>query len=291
MRLMKSGLEFGMIFFIVTGGALASPFDGVPTPRVPGFGGFVPVLDWLTNVQLSLNASLGDGLLGFAQGFNLGVFLSTLAVAIAYGAVHALSPGHGKSPLLVQGLRGGRLSIRSLFAPCLGAFLHVSSALLWTTMFTILAERAFRLGRAELSVALLVFSSIILLLNGLKDLFPVSAHHHHAHAKDAEAHGYGWLPVALGIGLVPCPVSTLVFSAALANGIAFYGVLVCLIFALGLAITMTVFALAPIVARNTLGRFLESATGRIVVRVLPISSSVFFVILGVMGIVQAIQIA
>ena len=57
--------------------AFASPFDVLPTPRVPGFGGFMPILDGLTKLQLSLNAALGKGLFAYADGFNLQVFLST----------------------------------------------------------------------------------------------------------------------------------------------------------------------------------------------------------------------
>lgn len=269
--------------------ASASPFDGVPTPRVPGFGGSLPFLDGLTQLQLSLNAALGKGLFAFANGFDLQVFLSTLAIAIAYGAVHALSPGHGKTLLLVQGLRVEKLDLRALLAPCIGAFLHVFSALLWTTVFMVIATGAFGLGRAGLSIALLVFSSLILILNGLRDLIPGHAHDHD-HAQE-HAKGRGWLAVALGIGLIPCPISTIIFSAALANGLAVYGVIVCLIFGFGLAFTMTLFALLPFLARSAFTRFLASAPGRLALKVLPIFSSSLFVLLGVMGIIQAIAIA
>lgn len=273
--------------------ASASPFDGLPTPRVPGFGWIIPVPDGLTGLQLSLNAALGDGLFAFAGGFDLKLFLSTLAVAVAYGAVHALSPGHGKTLLLVQGLGVERLELRAFLAPCLGALLHVFSALLWTTIFTLIAAASILIlspgtgspGRAELSIALLAFSSCILVLNGLLNLIPGRVY--------GRSHGRrrGWLAVALGIGLIPCPISTIVFSAALANGLAVYGLIICLIFGLGLAFTMTLFALLPFFFRSAFTRILASTPGRLALKVLPILSSALFVALGVMGIIQAISIA
>ena len=125
--------------------AFASPFDGVPSPRVPGFVGFVPFLYELTQSQRYLNAALGEGLFAFADGIDLKVFITTLAVAIAYGVIHALSPGHGKTLLLIHGLRAESLDHRAFLAPCLGAFLHVFSSLFWTTIFMVLATGAFRL--------------------------------------------------------------------------------------------------------------------------------------------------
>jgi nickel/cobalt transporter (NicO) family protein len=264
----------------------ATPFDGMPTPRVPGFGGSIPLLDGVTRLQFSLNEALGKRLFAFAEGFDLQLLLSTLAIAIAYGAIHALSPGHGKTILLVQGLRAGKLDFRAFLAPSLGAFLHVFSALLWTAVFMAIASGAFGTSRAGLSIALLVFSSLILILNGLRDIIPVRGHRDHG-----RAHRGGWLAVAFGIGLIPCPISTIIFSAALANGLAVYGVLVCLIFGFGLAFTMTLFALIPFFARSAFARFLESKPGRLVFKVLPILSSSLFVLLGVMGIIQAVAIA
>lgn len=262
--------------------ATASPFDGAPTPRIPGFGGLFPALEGLTRLQVDLNAALAEGLLSFANGFDLRMLLATLAVAMAYGAVHALSPGHGKTLLVAHGLQGEGLNAASLLVPCLGAFLHVFSALLWTTMFTLLARGALGLGRAELSIALLVFSSTVLILNGIRELLQsLRSGHHSAH---------GRLAVVLGIGVIPCPVSTLIYSASIAEGLAIYGILICLIFSLGLALTMTVFSLIPVLARTFLERVLDSRLGRIALRALPMISSVFFVFLGVLGLFQAVSI-
>jgi ABC-type nickel/cobalt efflux system permease component RcnA len=269
----------GMALFLVAPAlAWAGPFDGASSSARPGLGGLTPFIDTLTSLQRGLNSFLGDSLIQASEGFQPGAFLLTLAVAIAYGIIHALSPGHGKTMLLAYGLKNEKINRAVLLAPGIGAMLHVLSALIWTSLFTVVISQLFGLGKAQIASALLVFASVILLGNGLKDVVQL--------ARKRPDHHHDWIWVALSIGLVPCPISTVIFTAAIQYAVPVYGAVVCLVFGLGLAISLILFGLLPVLARKPFTRFFNSSQGMVILRWIPLATAAAFIVLGVAGIVQ-----
>lgn len=259
----------------------ASPFDGSPSAARPGLGGLTPFADMLISLQRGLNRFLGQSLGALADGFDAATLGMALLVSIGYGLVHALSPGHGKTVLLAYGLKNEDLGAQIILAPALGAILHVLSALFWSTVFLVLMQSALKLDRAGVAAALLIFASVILLANGTKDVVQL--------IRNRNAHHHDWVWVAISIGLVPCPISTLIFTAAIQYEVPFYGLLLCLVFGIGLAITLTTFGLLPVLARKPFSRFLSSPRSALVMRWIPLVSALAFIALGLAGIFQVIQ--
>jgi ABC-type nickel/cobalt efflux system permease component RcnA len=211
-----------------------------------------------------------------------------LLLAFGLGAMHAMSPGHGKTVVgaYLVGSKGTPkhaifLGLTVTITHTLGVF-----ALGLLTLFAsnyILPERLmpflnFFSGLIVLFIGLTLFKDRLLQFLGYKTdshkhhdhVHPHHAHdhdhqshdhdhdHHHAHDGLTHTHGgstHTHLPpenvtwkslLALGIsgGLLPCPSALVLMLAAIANGRIGYGIVLTLMFSLGLAATLTCIGLA-----------------------------------------------
>lgn len=220
------------------------------------------------------------------------IALAALAVAAAWGALHALTPGHGKT-IVGAYLVGSRGTARhALYLGLTTTLTHTAGvfALGLITLFAaeyILPERLF--PWLSLASGLLVVGIGASLLGGrLRAVLGRGHahghdhhHHHHAdhdlahdhahehgsgHAHDGHRHshlppGADGTPVtwrsllALGIsgGLLPCPSALVVLLSAIALDRVAFGLVLVLTFSLGLAGTLTAIGLILVYA----GRFFE----------------------------------
>jgi nickel/cobalt exporter len=221
------------------------------------------------------------------------VFLGLL-VAMLLGAMHALSPGHGKTVVgaYLIGTRGTArhaafLGLTVTITHTAGVFALGIVTLLASEY--VLPERLFPV-LSFVSGAIVVAIGLSLLVRRLNSAFGISqpSHRHsgdptqpHSHGGRVHSHvppGSEGSPVtwrsllALGIsgGLLPCPSALVVLLAAISLHRVGYGLLLVVAFSLGLAGTLTAVGLAFVYA----GRFLK-ATGKFdrLSRVLPVFSA------------------
>ena len=230
----------------------------------------------------------------------LGTALLGLLIAAGLGALHALSPGHGKAVVGAY-LVGSRGTARH--AAFLGATVTVTHtagvfALGLVTLFAsayVLPERLFPILSLA-SGAVVLAMGLSLFVTRLRHAFDVPEHHHHDHDASA-SHSHGgaahshtppgadgapitWRSLlALGVsgGLLPCPSALVVLLSAIALQRVGYGLLLVIAFSAGLAGTLTVVGLLFLYA----GRWVES-TGRAssLVRWMPVASALVIACLG-----------
>jgi len=239
------------------------------------------------------------------------IALLGLLVAVMLGALHAFSPGHGKTVVgaYLVGSRGTAkhaafLGLTVTITHTLGVF-----ALGLVTLFAsqyIVPERLFPI-LSFVSGAIVLLIGFSLFVRRLRiALNPsIDDHTHEAHAHD-EAHEYththdGAMPLvhshggsehshlppgtdgspitwrsllALGIsgGLLPCPSALVVLLSAIALHRVGYGMFLVVAFSIGLAATLTSIGLAFVYA----GRWMKRPAGAVgdkLVRVLPVLSA------------------
>ena len=230
---------------------------------------------------------------GFAGALTSGnteglLILVLLATSFGWGALHALSPGHGKA-MVVGYLAGSRGTPRHALA--LGATVtatHTASvfALGLITLAAsefIVPERLYPwLGVASglmvVAVGLTVMRSRYRRwravrageVSGTGHGHDHSHHHHHAHAHGdrhpahdhAHAHGHTDAPIrmrelfGLGVsgGLVPCPSALVVLIAAISQHRVALGMALIFAFSLGLAATVSGIGLLTLYGQRLLGR-------------------------------------
>jgi nickel/cobalt exporter len=238
-----------------------------------------------------------------------------LALAVGFGAVHAVGPGHGKTVMAAYlvgttgkprdaVLLGGTVSImHTASVLVLGAvLLRVDSSIATDEVYPALALVS---GLAVTAIGgwLLVRRS-----RRLRSASPGQAHHHHGdhdHGPGHGDHGHGHgdhghshdLPadvkplswrglVALGTsgGLFPSPSAVLVLVSAVGLGRAGLGLALLGAFSVGLAATLTVVGLALVYGRTVIQRRLEVPG----VRFLPVVGAVALVGLGVVVTARAV---
>lgn len=211
----------------------------------------------------TLSIDLGKG----ASHFAIEGGLLAIAVAFSWGAVHALSPGHGKTLV-------GAYLIGSRAKPIHAIFLGLTTTIAHTLGVFILGIVAFFASRYVLPERFLPWLSLLsgsivvaigfnLLKNRLWANSSVGHHHHHHHHDEHHHHHHHdddshephthfptdashapitWRSLmALGIagGLVPCPAALVLLFSTMALGQTGLGLLLVSVFSLGLAVTLT----------------------------------------------------
>ncbi len=172
---------------------------------------------------------------------------TVLPLGIVFGAVHALTPGHGKT-VLASYLVGSRLAVaKSLAVAGTLATTHVASAVLLALVGAPLLSRTIAgAGRSDVLedisrglVALIGLWLVIRALRGRQHL-----------------HGEG-LMVGFVAGLVPCPLTLFVMFFALSRGVPEAGLTFALAMLIGICLTLGTVALAVTLGRNYVAGWIE----------------------------------
>jgi len=226
-----------------------------------------------------LSRAFGDAAAG------KGVLVLLLLTAFAWGALHALSPGHGKA-MVAAYLVGARGTARHAVA--LGATVTITHT-----------AGVFALGLVALGLSEYVLpEDLYPWLNLVSGLLVVGVgafvlrknlrrhrHHHHHHHHPERLSWRGILAMGAAAGLIPCPSALVVLLGAVAQGQIALGMLMIVAFSLGLAMTLTGLGLAVVRAGRVLARL--DLPGR-VVGVLPAVSALLIVGVGLVLTAQAL---
>jgi ABC-type nickel/cobalt efflux system permease component RcnA len=226
-----------------------------------------------------------------------GVLLLLLVTAFGWGAVHALSPGHGKT-MVAAYLVGTRGTPRH--ALLLGATVTVTHTIgVFALGFVALALSQYVLPEDLypwlnlVSGALVVIVGVSVLRGRLRKRHHHHHHHHelghgHAHGHGGSGHGHSHAPperlsmrglLALGAsaGLIPCPSALVVLLGAVAQGQIALGMILIVAFSLGLAATLVGLGLAVVLAARSVSRL--RPPGRLI-NALPTASALVIVVVG-----------
>ncbi len=215
-----------------------------------------------------------------------GVLLVLLVSAFAWGAIHALSPGHGKA-MVAAYLVGTRGTARHAIAlggvvtatHTVGVFALGAIALLLSQY--ILPERLYPwLNLASGALVLVVGAAVLrsrIRWARSRHAHTHEQHHDHHHPDHDHAHHHGLVHshgggkphshapperlswrglVAMGAaaGLIPCPSALVVLLGAIAQGEIALGMLLIVAFSAGLAATLTLLGLGVVYAGRALSR-------------------------------------
>jgi ABC-type nickel/cobalt efflux system permease component RcnA len=245
-----------------------------------------------------------------------GVLVLLLLSAFAWGALHALSPGHGKA-MVAAYLVGTRGTPRHAVA--LGATVTVTHTIgVFALGAVALALSEYVLPEDLYPWLNLVSGALVLVVGAavLRQRIRSRGHHHHHHDHDHDhgrahdhdhAHDHplvhshggrahthappdrftwkGLIAMGASAGLIPCPSALVVLLGAVAQGQIALGMLLIVAFSLGLAATLTGLGLAVVFAGRAFSRL--PVPGRLVAAV-PTVSALLIVGVGVVLTAQAL---
>ncbi len=213
------------------------------------------------------------------------MMLAGVAVAFGLGAIHALSPGHGKT-IVAAYLVGARGTAKhAVFLGGMVTFTHTISvfALGLTTLFLsqyVVPEKIYPVLGAISGLSIVWIGATLFYKRAMR-LRSVDGHgdvHHHDHDHDhahGHSHSHGGLThthdghthshvpegdvtmgslIALGAsgGLVPCPSALVLLLSSVALGRVGLGLMLLLGFSAGLAVVLMAIGLLVLYARNLL---------------------------------------
>jgi len=232
----------------------------------------------------------GDFLSRLLRRGDIGIPLVLLGMVVAFGlgAIHALSPGHGKT-IVAAYLVGSHGTFRhAVFLGGMVTFTHTISvfALGLTTLFLsqyVLPEKVFPV-LGTISGLSIVWIGSLLLYRRARQL-----RHTHDHAHD-HAHDHSHVPegdvtlgslIALGAsgGLVPCPSALVLLLSSIALGRAGLGLLLLVAFSAGLALVLMGIGIVVLYAKRLLPESRRSAAHP-AFRIIPLLSAALIVSIG-----------
>jgi nickel/cobalt exporter len=198
------------------------------------------MLDWLIAYLASLQGGILRSLATELRAGGLG----TAVLAFSLGALHAVTPGHGKSALAAYFVGHEAGVAKGLRVTLSAALLHVLSGFVvfLALRYTVGHSPSF-LGRGSpgfivVGYGLIVVSGVIMLVQSLR---AGSGEHDGSHTLTA------------GIGLLPCPLTVSVLGFAWTQSSAAMVGLVVLSLALGISLTIGAVAVLAILARSAMG--------------------------------------
>jgi len=243
----------------------------------------------------------------------LGIILVALVVAAGLGAFHALEPGHGKT-LVAAYLVGARGTTKHAFllglivtaAHTAGVYL-LGGITLYASQY-IVPDRLYP-WLAVVSGVMITVLGLVLFLRRYRrqDGLTLEHHHHHHHhypnhSRDPDHHHHHdhyhhdhnrqvslreLLTLGISGGIVPCPAALVVLLSAVSMQRIGFGLLLIVAFSVGLAAVLISIGILMVYARQFMARF--HSNGQLVNRWLPLTSSAFILLFGVMLTVQALQ--
>jgi ABC-type nickel/cobalt efflux system permease component RcnA len=185
--------------------------------------------------------------------------LVLMSMAFAFGAVHAVTPGHGKSVVASYFLGQGAAPRRGLTMSAKVIATHVLSAIILVLAATFLVDVSFGARPADFPIVRLVSYTGVTAVGGFLLWHALRRDHAPATFQPTAREG----PLPYFAGLAPCPLTTIIMVVALANGMIVLGLLVSLSMALGMIVTVTLFALTVILSRRRLLEFLARHAVRV----------------------------
>jgi nickel/cobalt transporter (NicO) family protein len=234
---------------------------------------------------------------------SVGVVLLSLALALAFGGLHALAPGHGKT-LMAAYLVGAGAGARQAVAVGAAVAVMHSASVLGLGVVILSAQRVFPAERVYpwlgLAAGLTALALGAWLLISRLAAWSVARAHDRAHAAaggHAHRHAHPRMPagtsllsrgglaaLAVSGGLLPSPAALLVLLGSVALHRVAYGLVLIAAFSVGLAGALTAVGVLAVRAR-------ELVSGRIggrLARALPIASSAVIVGVGAVLTLRAV---
>jgi ABC-type nickel/cobalt efflux system permease component RcnA len=212
-----------------------------------------------------------------------GVLLAGVVVAFALGAIHALSPGHGKTIVAAYlvGTRG--TPIDAAFLGGMVTFTHTITVFFlgFATLFLsryVLPERIYPVLGAISGISIVGIGAVLLYQRAR----PHRHHgvHSHHHIPEGEVSMASLVALGASGGLVPCPSALVLLLTAVSLGRTGLGLILLVAFSAGLAVVLTVIGLVVLYAKHWLPDGQKTAT-HAVFRYLPVVSAAVIVCIGV----------
>lgn len=234
----------------------AEPAERTATAS-PGFLGGLPAC--INEVQRGLNESLSVLSRRVNEEKSIVVYFVLIAVAVGYGIVHALGPGHGKIIMVSYALANPLRATHGIALGVVIAIIHtLSSVVLVSLLYMILRSSyaAYAGGPKRIvslvSYGLVALMGFLLLVSAIAKAFaskrnngglPAMSDYREKRMKDL-------IFPALLMGIVPCEGAILILVFSISIGAYWLGIILAAAMSIGMAITISAVGLIAVYSRR-----------------------------------------
>jgi ABC-type nickel/cobalt efflux system permease component RcnA len=243
----------------------------------------------LTTVTL-LQKDIRAKLTGFARDIKKESFGTSfwlfLLFSFAYGVVHAIGPGHGKSVVCAYFLSRQGTLYTAAFMSWVITLVHVGSATITICLaYLLLSSRmsgfeSFNYNLQTLSYGLIIFIGLWLFFGTVRSLFSNNREEVSAPNKCASLREI--TTVAFVTGIVPCPGAAIILVYTLSTEIIWAGLVAMLFLATGMALTTSLFAIAAAKTRSAMDHAAKGKRAKFIYTSLSLAGSTIIIIFGLL---------
>lgn len=189
-----------------------------------------------------------------------------LAVSFVLGALHALTPGHGKA-IVASYLVGSKGTIwHAINLGLIVTVTHTASVFLlglasvWLTAVFV-PSKVIKTLNVVSGVSVLLLG-LYLLVKRTQKIFAKNHEHDHTHRhEEVEISWKNLIPLGVSGGIVPCVDALAILIVAISLGKTLFGLALLMVFSLGLAVALGGIGVAAVLAKNQLGRRIKNIEG------------------------------
>jgi ABC-type nickel/cobalt efflux system permease component RcnA len=234
----------------------ASPFKATALSEQPQELSFTQsILKKINTVQLDIRQEVTTAAKHLRENKEVKALFLLAGLSFLYGLVHALGPGHGKSiimscmlaektPTIVRGIITGAIIA---FGEMLAAIIVIVTVF----HFTIGKLSHFfetNSGPSKLAYIIIFLIGCLLLISRIKKHLPLLRSNHKTAIKPSTTtRSY---PVALLLGIIPCPGVLILLSFMFSMQMPWIGVLLAIFMAVGMALTISCFGILVIFCKK-----------------------------------------
>ena len=193
-------LAVGGVLAVVLGAPRAISQTSVQTPAVEiveeDGGTFATLGEYILDFQRRANAEIATHMNAIERGDDLGAFVLGLAIAFAYGVIHAFGPGHGKF-VIVSYFLGREVRVaRGVVMAAQVAIVHVIAAVIIVWLADTVLRAGFGIGLSEVpgvraaSFLIIVGIGVYMLYQAVRTSTSPASDGGHGHVH-GHGHGHG----------------------------------------------------------------------------------------------------
>ena len=238
----------------------------------------MPFIEKFIKVQRDLNSKLSKMIRETKEDPSPGTILLALIISFIYGMIHSLGPGHGKIFATSYFLSNRSKYLKGLILGFSTGIFHAMSAILSVTLLYFIISSGTMKNIDELNITMQKISYIVIVLVGSFLLYQAFRHKH----SNKEKSGRSLFSIALAVGIVPCPGTTIILIFSMTLGVYLFGIALAGAMALGMGATISLAGLSAIFL-NRQGQKLSSTlikNGEMLEKVLNIAGAVIIILLG-----------
>jgi nickel/cobalt transporter (NicO) family protein len=207
------------------------------------------LLRTLTTWQYELNKLISHMLKTIDSGEVFGASMTILGIALVYGIIHALGPGHGKALVGLYFLKEGGSYQKALKMGYLIALVHALSALGLTLGIYYLIDAMFSKTFQTFSMHAMSVSALLIIAVGGYLVYEAWRERHGCESLQT-SHKKSAVAVAVSAGIVPCPGVMTITLFALHMGHVVLGVASALVMSVGMGLTISLAGIGSVAIKH-----------------------------------------